>query len=184
LPRLFIIFGNPGVGKSLAGSLLEEHFGFLWYDADVDVSPEMEECIKSGVPFSQEIRDKYFEKVVRRTHDFLSRAKEKGNNHVVLTQALIKRKNRDQFRDNFPNAEFLWIVTRDEIANGRIEIRQQELLRANTGDTFESHVRVGVPLATRIRQQFDNPESEENYTLIVNDGNISDLLAQLKRILI
>jgi len=133
----------------------------------------MEECILAHTPYPQELRDKYYEMVIGKTKELINH-----NTHVVLTQALIKKINRDQFRKNFPSAEFLWIVTNDEIANKRIELRQKELA-LNSSGTFASHMHVGVQFATRIRQQFDIP-TVENIIQIVNNGNTSNLLVQLK----
>jgi shikimate kinase len=43
---LIILFGLSGSGKNYVGRILRDDFGFLFYDADTDLTPEMQDAIK------------------------------------------------------------------------------------------------------------------------------------------
>eukprot|EP01124_Arcella_intermedia_P020813 TRINITY_DN28348_c0_g1_i1.p1 TRINITY_DN28348_c0_g1~~TRINITY_DN28348_c0_g1_i1.p1 ORF type:complete len:186 (+),score=56.19 TRINITY_DN28348_c0_g1_i1:40-597(+) len=175
--RVFIVlFGNPGVGKSYIGSLLESNFGFYWYDADVDLTEEMKEAIENGNTFTQEMRDTYYHNIILNIQKLFQ-----VHTKLVVSQALIKRQNRLQIRNHFPTARFVWVQAEDELVEQRITKRQEELLK-NPVNTFQNHFKVGPELTQKIRTQFEEPQPPENTLTIINNNNTQQLLHALHTI--
>jgi len=72
-------------------------------------------------------------------------------------------------------------VTLSHNADTRI-LKRQEELKANPSSSFKNHAKVGIELAEKIRQQFEDPQEEEKVFVIHNDHDLPALKTQLNQI--
>lgn len=134
---LLFVFGTPGVGKSFVGRILHHEYDFFHYDADEDLTEEMIAAIKNEIVFTDAMRQEYFDIVVQKTDFLLER-----NKKVVVTQALIKEKNRHQIFAALPDTKFIHVTAAVNNINQRLRIR----------DNW-----VSVEYANKIRAIFEAP---------------------------
>lgn len=112
---IFILFGIPGVGKNYVGRILSEQYGFHFYDADLDLTPDMRECIRLGQLYTDEMRDRFFEIVVHKIQQLQSK-----HSNIVVAQALAKERNREQILGHFPESQFFWIQAQRDLIYQRL----------------------------------------------------------------
>ena len=113
--RILIFFGKTGAGKNFVAKLFAREFDYDWYDADIDLTPEMIYAIKHHLEFTVEMRGQYFEVVERRVKDLL-RVAEK----IVITQGLFKNINRHDLMKIFPLAKWIWVDAATSIIEARV----------------------------------------------------------------
>jgi hypothetical protein len=82
--------------------LVRQEFGFHVYDADVDLTPEMKLAISEHRVFTDDMRDRYFEIVLRRIAEL-----RKVPRNVIVAQGLFKNRNRMQILREHADAEFV-----------------------------------------------------------------------------
>ena len=56
---LLILFGLPGAGKTFAGELLRDEFGFHFHESDDDIPEDYRLLVAAGHVVSDERRDDY-----------------------------------------------------------------------------------------------------------------------------
>lgn len=107
---LIILFGLPGAGKNAVGrvwaTLAHAHF----HDADLDLTPAMQGYIQRGEVVPDAVRDVYFDVVTQRIGELQTQ-----HPRLMVGQALIKEKHRQQIAARFPHAKFVWVKAREEI---------------------------------------------------------------------
>jgi gluconokinase len=101
---LLILFGLSGAGKNYVGRILRDDYGMFFYDADTDLTPEMQDAISRQERISDAARDAFFEIVVERIRQLRSRER-----NLVVSQAIYKEKHRELILRNFPDAQFVWV---------------------------------------------------------------------------
>lgn len=119
---LLVVFGLPGAGKTYVGKLLEENYGFYFYDGDNDLTDEMKQALKEKKLFNDAMRDIFFQKLIDKV---LQLYKTKKN--LVVTQTFIKEKYRSQFLKVMPYAKFILVQTKNDV-------REKRLLQRNDLD--------------------------------------------------
>lgn len=110
----YVLFGLPGVGKTFVGEVFEKEFGFTLYDGDRDLSAEMRDKIQKEQSINDTERDQFFENLIT------SVKKSSAIKNLVVAQTFIKEKYRQQFLENFPDAQFIYIETPTEIREKRL----------------------------------------------------------------
>ncbi len=114
---VIVLFGLPGAGKSYLGKLLEKAYGFTFLEGDNALTDDMKECVKNKESFTQEMRDKFTQILI----DRISLVKKVTNNApVVLSQALFKRKNREEIQEAFPGCFFVHVTSSADILFSRL----------------------------------------------------------------
>ena len=136
--QLLIFFGKSGAGKDFVARLFEREFGYCWYDADIDLTPEMIHAIKHQLEFTVEMRTQYFEIIKLRIKGLL-RTKEK----IAITQGLFKNKNRHDLMEALPSAKWIWVDADTSIIEARV--RQRNSL-------------VTPEYAQKVNQYFEKPD--------------------------
>lgn len=104
-PALYYLFGLPATGKTYVGRLLEEKFGFRFYDADEWLPSDMLQTLKDGRGFSDAQRDMYYTLICDKIEQRIAVDKVP----VVIAQATFKNKHRLQVLKRFPFVQFWWV---------------------------------------------------------------------------
>jgi len=161
MTALLFLFGNPGVGKSYIGRMLEQDYGFHYYDADEDLTPEMLQAIKKEHVFTEAMRENYYTIITKKVQGL-----QKSKGKLVVTQALIKIKNRKHLLASFPSAKFVHITADTNKTNARLK---------NRGDW------VSIDYANKIRDSFEAPQIP--HIKLDNNYNNDHVKTQLEGIL-
>lgn len=157
---LLILFGTPGVGKNYVGRMLQDEFGFHFYDADIDLTPEMTEAIHRGELFTDEMRWQFYNIVNSRIHDL-----QKQYPRIAVAQALAKEKNRIQIMHEHPIAQFVLIHAQEDCIYERLCSRNDW---------------VSPEFARKVQQAFEWPRID--YYSIENNHGYEEVFNQLKQL--
>ena len=91
---LYYLFGLPATGKSHIGRMLENKFGFQYYDADKWLPNDLLESLKQGNGFTPEQRDRYYSHICDKITEIISQNNNKNKVPIVIAQATFKNKHR------------------------------------------------------------------------------------------
>jgi gluconate kinase len=161
LPPILFLYGLAGSGKSFAGDLLGRMTGVSVYHADIDLTAEMRSAVSEGRPFTEEMRDRYFGIVIER----IKRQREL-HPHLVVTQAVYKRKHRDYIRQSLPEVRFVCVQASDDVRIQRLIDRGDQIT-----PEYDAVIRVN----------FEPPA--EGDEILWNEGDEAALAAELGRLL-
>jgi gluconate kinase len=137
LPALLFFFGLAGAGKTFCGNLISARLGYHCYDLDSDCTPVMRAAIAEGSPFTDAMRDDFFEIVSRRIGELKERYSK-----VLVMQAAYKERHRAWVASKHPGVALVWVDAPDELIAQRLQAR---------GDA------VSAEYATKIRANFQPP---------------------------
>jgi len=137
LPSLLFFFGLAGAGKTFCGNLISEHLEYFCYDLDADCTSEMRKAIAEGKPFTDAMRDEFFEIVSQRIGEL-----KRKYTKVLVMQAAYKERHRAFVATKHPGLALVWVDAPDELIARRLEAR---------GDV------VSAEYATKIRANFQPP---------------------------
>lgn len=118
--KLFVFFGLPGTGKTYAGEIAEEYFGFHLYDGDTDLTDEMLNAFRNNTIVSDAMRDVFFLRLIESVKKLTAKY-----DSLVICQTFIKEKYRLQFLKEFPETEFVLIETGTNIREKRLFQRKK-----------------------------------------------------------
>lgn len=160
----FYIFGLPAAGKNYVGQVLAEEFGYTFYDGDLDLTPELKEAVRIQQPFTDDMRDRFYDHLIGRIADL-------RNVYVNLAfgQATFKERHRQAIAAAFPDVVFLLVEAAEDIRMARLR---------------EGNSAVTVDYARRIASFFEPPEHD--HCVIENNagrGEVVDQLTQLIAVL-
>ena len=116
--QVFVLFGLPGAGKTFIGKALQEHFNFHLYDGDIDLTAEMKEAIRTEAVFTNDMRDLFFKKVIKRALELQAKY-----DRLVIAQTFIKEKYREQLLGVIPGAKFILVHADERIRKERLAKR-------------------------------------------------------------
>ncbi len=159
---LLFVFGSPGVGKSYVSRVIQELSDFFYYDADADLTDDMIEAIQQERVFTDDMRQNYFNIVIRKTKQLIQE-----NKNVVVAQALIKEANRQQVLGKLPKIQLVHITANINVVNQRLKIR----------DNW-----VSIEYASKIRAAFEKPLSP--HITIDNNHDKQHVVNQLNKFLL
>jgi gluconate kinase len=154
---LVILFGLAGSGKNYIGEIFKKHLNAFFWDADEVLTEEMLDCIKEGRSFTEEMRETYCNLVIEHIDEICLE-----HEHVVVSQAFYKEKNRQQVLSEHPECFFLQV-------NVGLPLLQQRLYERNNA--------VDKNYAAKISSNFEIPEHE--FGSIDNNGDEDDIIHQL-----
>lgn len=157
---LIILFGLPGSGKTYMGELLKREYGFYFYDADKDLTPEIKKIIKQGAIVNEKLRDEYFNKVLKQIDSF-----NKIHSKLVVCQALTKEKHRQLIKNKFPESKFVLIKASEKNKFKRLSNRK--------------HI-IDKDYAEKIKKIFENPKIDFN--TINNNGDKLNIIKKINKL--
>lgn len=158
---LLYLFGLPAAGKNYVGEILAEDFGFHFHDADHDLTAEMREAIRLGRPFTEAMRDRFYELVIERIEELTA-----AYPNVAVAQATFKEKHRNRILERFPEAVMV-LVEADEA------VRIERLQRGNNLITAD--------YARQIARHYEPPTCD--CEVLVNNGGRAAVVEQLTALL-
>lgn len=157
---LIILFGLPGTGKSFIGKIFKEYFDYYFYDGDNDLTEEMKEAIKAQRVFTDQMRDVFFEKLIRNIQELKSRHKK-----LVVAQTFIKEKYRVDLLKKISGAKFVLIETKKSIREKRLTQRKDYPL--------------DLEYARKMEANFDKPIID-HLRIVNNVDGVEDVKKQIK----
>jgi gluconokinase len=155
---LLILFGLPGAGKNFVGEILAQHFGFYFYDADSDLTADMQATIRQEQLYTSNMRERFFQIVIKKIQGL-----QKKHPRIAMTQTLAKVVNRQQILDALPHAKFIRIDAKAELIKARLKQR---------GDW------VTLDYAEKIRAIFEPEGVVHGY--LNNDSDKAHIIRQLR----
>ncbi len=162
---IYVLFGKSGSGKSYVGEWLQQTYGFLHFDADSLLTPEMRNFIKHEKNFTQEMVDDFTEQLIKKIRVL----RQDQNSPIVISQALYRTKNRKQLQNRYPDLTFILINASDNTCLQRVRDRENSIT--------EDYAKMMLPY-------FQYPDSEEHYHTVNNDANgYEHLVNQLDRLI-
>lgn len=141
---LLILFGLPGAGKSYAGQLLRDEFGFHFHESDTDIPEDYRRLVAAGQVVSDERRDDFHRQLLDRLAALAAQ-----HPRLVVAIPLLRQKHRDWIRERFPRSRFILV----QCATARWEERLAD--RQHT---------VGAGYARKILPLYE-PPALEHFTL-------------------
>jgi gluconate kinase len=158
---LLILFGLPGAGKTYAGRLLRDDFGFHFHESDEDIPDDYRRLVQAGQVVSEERRDAFHRAL-------LDRVEALWHVHPRLAVAvpLLRHKHREWFRHRLPAARFLLVHCAPERWEARLAAR--------------THT-IGADYARKILPLYEPPALEHFVLDDTEEGEVA-LRAQLRAI--
>ncbi len=150
---LIIIYGLPGVGKTFAGRVLAQEFGFHFWDGDNAVDQKLADCIFNKGSITQEMIDTLTDTLIK---NIIILQKIIGEKHLVVSQALFRTKNREAISKKFPDAIFIHLQSENQIILERLNKR---------GGGYDETYLIGLA-----KNFMSSPYSEKNMSLKNNQG--------------
>lgn len=141
---LLILFGLPGAGKSYAGQLLRDEFGFHFHESDTDIPEDYRRLVAAGQVVSDERRDDFHRRLLDRIAELAAQYP-----RLAVAVPLLRQEHREWIRDRFALARFVLV----QCAPGRWEERLAD--RQHT---------VGAHYARKILPLYEAP-ALEHFTL-------------------
>lgn len=112
---LIILFGLPGTGKTYVGKIFKKYFDYYFYEGDKDLTDEMKDAIKIQRVFTSQMRNVFFEKLIRKIQNLKSEYK-----NLAVAQTFIKEKYRVGLINKIPETKFILIETKKSIREKRL----------------------------------------------------------------
>lgn len=155
---LIILFGKPGVGKTHIGKLLQAHYDYFFYDADIDLTADALVAIQNKEIFSPAVENEFVDLVIERIRQL-----QKKHKHLIIAQAFGRELPRTKLFNAFKNAQFYFIDMPDNMADQRLLERKDW---------------VDISYANEIRQAYEPPKIP--HRVIYNSKDDNYVLQQFK----
>ena len=117
---LLILFGPTGAGKTFIGQLIQKQFNYHFFDGDSDLTPEITKALHNMKPITTPMRNQFINHLIASIEKLSSK-----HPKLVVAQAFLKQKHRDQLLKKLPQAQFAYINTPPSI---RYQRRQKRAL--------------------------------------------------------
>lgn len=158
---VFVIMGVSGCGKSTVGEALAQKLNVPFYDGDDFHPPENVVKMASGIPLTDTDRAPWLANL----HDLLADHVARGETAVLACSAL-KRKYRDQLREDNNNVIFVYLHGEFDLIWQRMQSRQNHFMKAEM-----------------LQSQFDTLESPtvDEGIIIEIDQDIESILARIEQ---
>ncbi len=114
---IVVVMGVTGSGKTTAGSLLAEHLGWEFADADSFHSPANVEKIRSGIPLGDADRAPWLQSLRQAVERWVAERR-----NVVLACSALKKSYREQLLVD-GNVKFVYLKGSYALINQRLQLR-------------------------------------------------------------
>jgi gluconate kinase len=101
---LLILFGLPGAGKSFAGRLLRDRFGYYFHEADDDIPDDYKRAVAAGQVVDDDRRDTYHRRLLDRLAELQS-----AHPRLAIAVPLLRDRHRRWIQERFPQAKFILV---------------------------------------------------------------------------
>jgi gluconate kinase len=135
---LLILFGLPGAGKSFAGRLLRDRFGFFFHEADDDIPDDYKRDVAAGQVVDDVRRDAYHRHLLDRLAELLA-----AHPRLAVAVPLLRDRHRRWIQERFP--ESIFILVRCDPSRWRARL-----------DSRPTHT-VGLDYAQKILSLYEPP---------------------------
>jgi len=160
MPRVIIVMGVSGSGKSTVGALLASRNQGMFFDAD-DFHPEENiRKMASGVPLDDEDRAPWLERLRKEVIDAVP-----GGGFAVLACSALKKSYREQLGVGTPGVDLVYLEGGADLLNKRLKSRSSHYMKAGM---LESQ------LAT-----LEEPGPAEGFTVGI-DASVEEILTCIK----
>ncbi len=112
---LLILFGLPGAGKSYAGALLRDEFGFHFHESDDDIPDDYRRLVAAGQMVTEERRDDFHRHLVERVAALTAE-----HPRLAVAAPLLRQKHRVWLRERFPQAHFVLVQAEPAVWQARL----------------------------------------------------------------
>jgi gluconate kinase len=116
---MLILFGLPGGGKSYAGQLLRDHFGYFFHEADDDIPEDYRRDVAAGQVVDDDRRDAYHRHLLDRLSELRA-----AHPRLAVAVPLLRDRHRLWIRARFPEAVFILVVCEPAAWQARLESRR------------------------------------------------------------
>ena len=156
IPHYIFLYGLTGVGKSYCGKALAQALGAYFYDLDEDITDAMRVAIAEGRPFTDQLRDEFFEVVCKRISDLKA-----SHPRCIFAQGAYRQRHRDRVHREHPDVVFVMVDAPYELIRQRVQRRSGA---------------VSNDYAATLKKSFEEPPSDG--LVLVNDNCSSSELLQ------
>ena len=118
LPRLLILFGLPGAGKSFAGQLLRSDFGFTFHEADDDIPDDYRQLVLAGQVVAEPMRDAYHRQLIERIAELRL-----AHPRLAVAAPLLRDRHRRWIHERFPEAVLILVECDQQEWQARLAAR-------------------------------------------------------------
>lgn len=133
-PKLIVVMGVSGSGKSTISQALASHFGFRYIDGDDYHSQEAKDRMGSGLPLTDNMRSPWVQSILGHLHQ-LSYMGES----VVLAFSGLKKVHREKMRQTDFDVTFLFLSGDKTVIRQRLQARSSHFMPPKLLDSqFES----------------------------------------------
>lgn len=123
IPRVLIVMGVSGCGKSTVGQALGEALGWEFRDGDAFHPPANVAKMKSGAPLTDEDRWPWLDAIARYIDE--TRAQ---SGHAIIACSALKRVYRDRLKGARPDVTFVHLAGSKELIEARMAARQNHFM--------------------------------------------------------
>lgn len=113
---ILYLYGLAAAGKNYVGGVLEESFGFTFYDGDLDLTDELREAVRAEQPFTDAMRDRFYAVVVRRIGELREQVP-----FLAFAQATFKERHRQQILAAYPETVFVLVTADFDVRMARLQ---------------------------------------------------------------
>lgn len=151
-PKLFVVMGVSGCGKSTVARALAEAVGGVFVEGDDLHPPTNKAKMAAGTALTDEDRWPWYDRIIEEV-----RCTGAGGLPVFLSCSALKKTYRDRLRQAFPEARFIYLKGDYETIKGRIESRTGHfmalaLLQSQLDTLEEPHGAVTLDIAMPVVQ--------------------------------
>lgn len=120
MPKVIIVMGVSGSGKSSIASALAEKLGFRFVEGDALHPKENVDKMSRGIPLDDDDRWPWLDRIGAVAHDAIA-----GNDPVVLTCSALKKSYRDRLRSEAGGpVAFVYLHGSEALLNERMGQRK------------------------------------------------------------
>ena len=139
-PNLLILFGLPGAGKSYAGEILRDDFGFTFHEADDDIPDDYRRLVVAGQVVGEPMRDDYHRQLLDRIAELWA-----AHPRLAVAVPLLRDRHRQWLHERFPRAVFVWVQTEPAAWEARLRQRKHTISLDYARKVAGMHEPVTVP---------------------------------------
>lgn len=122
-PRVLIVMGVSGCGKSTVGQALGDALGWDFRDGDAFHPPSNVAKMKSGAPLTDDDRWPWLDAI---SH-FIDETRAKGG-HAIIACSALKRAYRDRLKGARPDVTFVHLAGSKALIEARMAARQNHFM--------------------------------------------------------